>query len=43
MDEKKRRLIDDDVVIGLIYDFEVGDRSNGAMDEGICPSSKAIA
>jgi hypothetical protein len=23
MDEKKRRLIDDDVVIGLIYDFEV--------------------
>jgi len=23
MDQKKRRLIDDDVVIGLIYDFEV--------------------
>ena len=42
MYEKKRRLVDDDVVIGLIYDFEVGERSNGVMEEGMCPSSKAI-
>jgi len=42
MYEKKRRLIDDDVVIGLIYDFEVGERSNRVMEEGMCPSSKAI-
>jgi len=42
MNEKKWRLIDDDVVIGLIYDFEVGEWRNGVMEEGMCLSSKAI-
>jgi len=42
MDEKKRRLIDDDVVVGLIYDLEVEESSNGVMEEGIFISSKAI-
>ena len=42
MNEKKRRLIDDDVVIGLICDFEVEEWSDGVMEEGICESSKAI-
>ena len=42
MNEKKRRLIDDDVVVTLIYDFEVEEWSNGIMEEGICLSSKAI-
>ena len=42
MDEKKWRLIDDDVVVTLIYDFEVEEGSNGIMEEGICLSSKAI-
>jgi hypothetical protein len=42
MDEKKRRLIDDHVVVTLIYDFEVEEWSNGIMEEGICLTSKAI-
>jgi hypothetical protein len=42
MDEKKRRLIDDHVVVAFIYDFEVEEGSNGIMEEGICLSSKAI-
>jgi hypothetical protein len=42
MDEKKRRLIDDDIVVTFIYDFEVEEGSNGIMEEGICLSSKAI-
>jgi hypothetical protein len=42
MDEKKWRLTDDDVVVTLIYDFEVEEWSNGIMEEGICLSSKAI-
>ena len=42
MDEKKRRLIDDHVVVTFIYDFEVEEGSNGIMEEGICLSSKAI-
>ncbi|MGC1323376.1 MAG: hypothetical protein WA849_14445 [Candidatus Udaeobacter sp.] len=42
MNEKKRRLIDDDIVLGFIYDFEVGKWSNGVMEEGMCLSSKAI-
>ncbi len=41
MDEKKWRLIDDDVIVSLIYDFEVKECSNGIMDEGICLNSKA--
>jgi hypothetical protein len=42
MDKKKRRLIDDDVVVTLIYDFEVEEGSNGIMEEGISLNSKAI-
>ena len=42
MDEQKWRLIDDDVIVTLIYDFEVEEWSNGIMEEGICLSSKAI-
>jgi hypothetical protein len=42
MDQKKRRLIDDHVVVTLIYDFEVEEGSNGIMEEGICLTSKAI-
>jgi hypothetical protein len=42
MDEKKWRLIDDDVVVTLIYDFEVEEWSNGIMEEGMCLSSKGI-
>ena len=42
MDEKRRRLIDDDVIVGLIYDFEVEEWSNGIMEEEIFVSSKAI-
>jgi hypothetical protein len=42
MDEKKWRLTDDDVVVTLIYDFEVEEWSNGIMEEGIYLSSKAI-
>jgi hypothetical protein len=42
MDKKKRRLIDDDVVVTLIYDFEVEEGSNGIMEEGLCASSKGI-
>jgi hypothetical protein len=41
MNEKKRRLIDDDVGVSLINDFEAGEWSNGVMEEGMCPSSKA--
>jgi len=43
MDEKKWRLIDDDIVIGLIYNFKAKQWLNGVMEEGICGSSKAIA
>ena len=43
MDEKKRRLIDDDVLIGLINNFEAKQRLNGVMEKGICATSKAIA
>jgi len=42
VNEKERRLIDDDVFIGLIYDFEVEEWSNGLMEEGMCANSKAI-
>jgi len=42
MNEKKWRLIDDYVNVGLIYDFEAKQWSNGVMEEGICASSKAI-
>ena len=40
MNEKKRRLIDDDVVVSLIYDFEMEEWSNGVMEEGICAEFK---
>ena len=42
MDEKKWRLIDDDVAVSLIYDFEMGECNNGVMEGGMCESSKAI-
>ena len=42
MNEKKWRLIDDDVVVSLIYDFEVEEWSDGVMEEGFCASSKGI-
>jgi hypothetical protein len=42
MNEKKRRLIDDDVVVCLIYDVEVEIWVDGLMEEGICGSSKYI-
>ena len=42
MDEKKWRFTDDDVVVTLIYDFEMEGWSNGIMEEEICMSSKAI-
>jgi hypothetical protein len=43
MNEKKRRLIDDNVVVCLVYDFEVEEWSNGLMEEEISRSSKAIS
>jgi len=42
MNEKKRRLIDDDIVIGLINNFETKQWPNGVMEEGTGLSSKAI-
>jgi len=42
MDKKKRRLTDYDVVVTLVYDFEVEEGSNGIMEKEICLSSKAI-
>jgi len=42
MDEKKWRLIDDDVAGSLIYDFEVEEWSNAIMEKRIGASSKAI-
>jgi len=42
MNEKKRRLVDDEIVVTLIYDFEVEEGSNGIIEKGICLSSKAI-
>jgi len=40
MDEKKWRLIDYDVIGGLINNFEVKDWLDRIMEEGICISSK---
>jgi hypothetical protein len=42
MNEKKRRLIDDKIVVTLIYDFEVEEWSNEIMEEGIRLTSKPI-
>ena len=42
MNEKKWRLIDDNVVVSLIYDFEVKEWSNAIMEKGTCANSKAI-
>jgi acetyl-CoA carboxylase biotin carboxyl carrier protein len=42
MNQKKWRLIDDDVVIGLINDFKTTERPNEVMEEGMCLTSKAI-
>jgi len=43
MDEKKWRLIDDNVVVSLVNDFKTKWWSNRVMEEEICASSKAIA
>ena len=43
MNEKKWRLIDDDVIVGLINNFEVKQWLDRVMEEGICTSSKPIA
>jgi len=42
MNEKKRRLVDDEIVVTLIYDFEVEEWSNEIMEEGIRLTSKPI-
>jgi len=42
MNENKRRLIDDKIVVTLIYDFEVEEWSNEIMEEGIRLTSKPI-
>jgi hypothetical protein len=42
MNEKKRRLIDDEIVVTLIYDFEVEDWSNEIMEEGIRLTSNLL-
>jgi hypothetical protein len=43
MNEKKWRLIDYDVVVGLINNFEAKPWVNGVMEKEMCASSKAIA
>jgi acetyl-CoA carboxylase biotin carboxyl carrier protein len=43
MNEKKWRLVDDDVIVGLINNFEAKQWLDGVMEEGMCASSKAIA
>jgi hypothetical protein len=43
MNQKKRRLIDHDVIVGLINNFEAKPWVNEVMEEGMCASSKAIA
>jgi len=42
VNEKKRRLIDYEIVVTLIYDFKVEEWINGIMEEGICLTSKPI-
>jgi hypothetical protein len=42
MNEKKRRLIDDKIVVTFVYDFEVEEWSNEIMEEGIRLTSKPI-
>ena len=42
MDKKKWRLIDDEIVVTLIYDFEVKEWINGIIEEGIRLTSKPI-
>jgi hypothetical protein len=43
MNEKKWRLVDDDVIIGLINNFKTKQWLNGVMEEGMGGSSKPIA
>jgi hypothetical protein len=43
MNEKKRRFIHDDIIVGLIYDFEAEERLNGVMKEEMSGTSKGIA
>jgi hypothetical protein len=42
VNQKKWRLIHDDVIVSLIYDFEMEEWRNAVMEKGICASSKAI-
>jgi len=42
MNEKKWRLVDDDVIVGLINNFEAKQRLDGVMEEGIGLTSKPI-
>jgi hypothetical protein len=42
MNKEKRRLIDDEIVVGLIYYFETEEWGNGIMEEGIHLTSKPI-
>jgi hypothetical protein len=42
MNEEKWRLVDDNVVISLIYDFKMRVWLDGVMEEEICAISKAI-
>jgi len=43
MNEKKWRLVDDEVILGLINNFEAKQGLDGVMEEGIRASSKVIA
>jgi hypothetical protein len=43
MNEKKWRLIDDDVVVSLIYDFKVEESSNGVIEWRTTAGSNTIA
>jgi hypothetical protein len=40
MDEKKRRLVDDYVVVSFVHDFEVEEGSNGISEGGNMPEFK---
>jgi len=43
MNEEKRRLIDDDVIISLINNFKTKRWADSVMEEGMRSSSKPIA
>ena len=43
MNEKKWRLVDDHIIVGLINNFEAKQGLDEVMEEGMSTSSKAIA